>query len=205
MPVSCYQIQLSSKRRNWVLDFIKFFSPSLRQLGVPVAALLLTAGVSAAAAKSVQQLEPEAETTSKVAFVHSQAIGEDAAKASKGDFPKKDGIYLYGQSPEPEQLGQEYIIFEVQNGNVIGALYMPQSEFSCFDGKIESGKLAMIVAGYPDGGDGPTEVAAVGNPAIGFGDELITYPFSVSLENYHQLGSVNANDQRILETCKANY
>ena len=54
----------------------------------------------------------------------------------KASFPVKDGIYLYGQSPKPNQLGQGYIIFQKQQNKVTGALYMPQSEFNCFQGTI---------------------------------------------------------------------
>ena len=69
----------------------------------------------------------------------------------ESSIPTKDGIYLYGQSPQPNQLGQGYVLFQRQQGKVTGALYMPQSEFSCFEGTLDkSGELAMTVTGSPD-------------------------------------------------------
>ena len=40
-------------------------------------------------------------------------LGENLSKNTyepKGKLPQKDGVYLYGQSPEPQQIGQEYIV-----------------------------------------------------------------------------------------------
>ena len=38
-----------------------------------------------------------------------------------------NGIYLYGQSRQPDQIGQEYIVFKVSGSSLVGALYMPHS------------------------------------------------------------------------------
>jgi len=37
-----------------------------------------------------------------------------------------NGVYLYGKSPQPNQLLHNYIVFEQQNGQVIGAFYSPR-------------------------------------------------------------------------------
>lgn len=72
-----------------------------------------------------------------------------AGVTPKARFPREDGIYLYGQSQKPGEMGQGYIIFEKRQGNVTGALYMPNSEFSCFNGTLEqTGELAMTVTGF---------------------------------------------------------
>ena len=56
-----------------------------------------------------------------------------------------DGVYLYGQSPQPNTIGSEYLVFEVNQGQVIGGFYMPSSSFDCFYGSVEAQKLALTV------------------------------------------------------------
>lgn len=192
---------------------IKFFSPWRCHLEVPLAGLLLTMGISIGEAKPVLTNELHTKATSQV-FVLTKATGKDTAIAPRGKLPEKDGIYLYGQSPEPEQIGQEYIVFEVRQGKVVGAFYLPDSEFSCFLGNLRSGKLALMVANDPHSTPYPDSLAeqnsqqvatASDSPRIGNGYNPIAYPYSVALQEYYQLASVSENDQQILASCKNNY
>ncbi|TVP64098.1 MAG: hypothetical protein EA343_06140 [Nodularia sp. (in: Bacteria)] len=123
------------------------------------------------------------------------------------NFPKKDGTYLYGESPKANQIGQAYVLFEKRQGKITGALYMPQSEFSCFQGAMEeSGELAMTVTSSP-GEVGTNQLATANQLQIpNYSDnQMISYPHSVGLQNYHQLNSISANDQSILQKCKEVY
>ncbi len=194
-------------------SIIKFFSPWRRCLEVPVAGLLLMMDISTAEAKPVLHNELQTPATSQVVSL-AEAFGKDTAIAPRGKLPEKDGIYLYGQSPEPQQIGQEYMVFEVRQGKVNGAFYLPQSEFSCFLGTLQSGKLALMVANDPHSAPYPDSVAdqnsqqvatASDRSPIGNGYNPIAYPYSVALQEYYQLGSVSENDKRILATCKNNY
>ena len=114
----------------------------------------------------------------------------------KLQFPEQDGIYLYGKSAEG------YIVFQKRQNQIIGALYFPQSEFTCFQGSLaKSGKLAMMVRTLP-GEVGTIEVATTSTiPKINE-NEFTTYPYSVTLEDYHQLSSVSSNDREILQICQ---
>ena len=145
-------------------------------------------------------------------------LGENLSKNTyepKGKLPQKDGVYLYGQSPEPQQIGQEYIVIEVSKGKAVGAFYLPSSEFNCFNGTIEAGKLALLLANgpeteaYPDTTSSNTEepqVAIVGDRSFGENSSNeITTPYSVALQNYHQLPKVSDSDKQILAACKSNY
>lgn len=117
------------------------------------------------------------------------------------NFPEKDGIYLYGQSSTPNQLGQGYIVFQQQQGKVTGALYMPNSEYSCFQGTLaQSGELAMTVTSSP-GETGVTQVSTASRIPRFTDENAITYAYSVALKDYHQLESVSANDRQILQGC----
>ncbi len=117
------------------------------------------------------------------------------------NFPEKDGIYLYGQSSAPNKLGQGYIVFQKHHGKVIGALYMPSSEFSCFQGTLaKSGELAMTVTSSP-GEAGLTQVSTASRIPRLTDENAITYTHSIALQDYHQLNSVSPNEQQILQAC----
>ncbi|MDM9380276.1 hypothetical protein QUB80_06110 [Chlorogloeopsis sp. ULAP01] len=127
-----------------------------------------------------------------------------AGTAQKAKLPNRDGVYLYGQSPKAGQFGHGYIVFEKRQSKIMGALYMPSSEFSCFEGRLaSSGDLAMTVKGYP-GEISPIQVATKERLPRTSNDEPVIYGHSVALEDYYRLNSVSANDRRILQMCKAN-
>lgn len=142
----------------------------------------------------------------KVSSPGTSAQLSESQKATKNagvppaKFPKQDGVYLYGQSPQPNQLGQGYIVFQKRQNQVMGALYMPSSEFSCFQGNIESsGELAMTVTAPGEGG---LENVATANtiPKLD-ADQPMTYAYSVALQDYHKLNTVSDNDRQILQMC----
>jgi len=117
-------------------------------------------------------------------------------------FPEQDGTYLYGQSSTPNELGQGYILFQKQQSKIIGALYVPHSEFSCFQGTLaKSGELAMTVKSSP-GEVGVMEVSTASTIPKVDENEFTTYPYSVTLQDYHQLSSVSSNDREILQICQ---
>lgn len=114
-----------------------------------------------------------------------------------------DGVYLYGQTAEPEQLGQGYFVFEVNQGDVVGALYMPRSSFDCATGSFKADQLALTVTNSYDRTTNPFEIAVErvtnvassatpGKPAVG-------------LEGFYQIDQVSDNDLRILNVCKKDF
>lgn len=189
--------------------FIKYFFPRRQHLEIPLVGLLLLLSVNDTEAKTtINQLKKS--PTHQVVFGTKSV--NDSSAIVKGKLPNKDGVYLYGQSPEPNQIGQEYMVFEVSKSNVTGAFYLPQSEFNCFQGSLSSGKLAVMVANSagsepyadPIADQNSPQIAAAGS-SIRDGYEQIASPYAVGLQNYYQLSSVSANDQQILATCKNNY
>lgn len=110
--------------------------------------------------------------------VQSPSNSSPEDRASKGPA---DGIYLYGQSPKPEEIKKEYFVFEVRQNKVIGAFYLPRSAFYCFYGTVELTQLNLTVVDSYDGSSSP---------------------YSVNLQQYHQISAVSENDRRILGICK---
>ncbi len=111
-----------------------------------------------------------------------------------------DGTYLYGQSQQPSQIGQEYIVFEIRDGKVIGALYMPRSEFSCFQGTMDASELEMMVNHPYEDTEYPYAIALDTSAPLASQDGQ--NQVAVTLKGYHPLEEVSANDQRMLATCK---
>lgn len=108
-----------------------------------------------------------------------------------------NGTYLYGSSAQPDEIGQEYMVFQVHQGQIKGALYMPRSEFSCFTGNFEGNQMKMSVIHPYDGTRNdyavtlqvPSTVASSGQ-----------WP-EVSLQGFYRLNEMSVSDRKILDTC----
>ena len=114
-----------------------------------------------------------------------------------------DGVYLYGQSPEAMQLGSEYMVFEVNQNQVVGAFYMPQSSFDCFVGEIGSRRLSLNIFNSYDQSVHPYAIALDANSSVasngsGNGAEL-------GLEGFHRISDISELDQSLLNTCRADH
>ncbi|MBD0334800.1 MAG: hypothetical protein ICV62_04875 [Cyanobacteria bacterium Co-bin13] len=116
-------------------------------------------------------------------------------------FPA-NGVYLYGQVPEADQVGMGYMVFESDNQRLVGALYMPNSSFDCFRGEIQGTELAMMITNSYTQEVYPYGVALVTEDAIASSAGSTLAP--LNLDGFHQLPNPSENDLRILETCKAN-
>ena len=189
----------------------KLYSPIHTSFKLTLASLLLLTGINEIEAK--QSIAKELKSSTNAAF----AVATSAAENNifKGKMPKKDGIYLYGQSQQPNQIGQEYMVFEVRQGKVTGAFYLPQSEFNCFQGSLAAGKLDLTIAGdagstpysdsIADAENAPQVATASDSSQIQAQYEQVSSQYSVALQNYYQLSNVNENDKQILAACKSNY
>jgi hypothetical protein len=111
-----------------------------------------------------------------------QARQDTSTNASTNDLATlPDGIYLYGNSPQPNELARNYVVFERRNGDVVGAFYSPQSEFTCFAGDLQGTRLDV-------------EAVVLGEPK--------TQAVKAQLANLYPLQAISANDQRMLTACK---
>lgn len=134
-----------------------------------------------------------------VAYAESQA--QSPVPSGLGALP--DGVYLYGQAPEPDKIGQGYFVFEVNQGTAVGALYMPRSSFDCAAGKFQGDQLSLTVVNSNDRTTNPFaialektgSVATSGNPALQ----------QVGLQGFHRLPNLSDGDRRILGVCKADF
>jgi hypothetical protein len=109
-----------------------------------------------------------------------------------------DGTYLYGQSPVADELGQEYVVFQVRQDRVVGAVYMPQSEFSCFSGTIDTKQMNLSVLDPYDSSVYSYAIALQDSSPVASGDKL---PRSVGLQGYYPLSKISARDRNLIDRC----
>ncbi len=174
-----------------------------------LASLLLVTSISNAEAKPTITKDLKSTSWNNISL-----LSTNSNTLLKGKLPEKDGLYLYGQSPEPDQIGQEYIVFEVRQSKVTGAFYLPSSEFSCFQGSLSAGKLNLTIANNSDSNSdsdsiadaqNSAQVATASNTQLGDQYGQMSSSYWVALQNYHQISSISANDKQILAACKNNY
>ncbi len=114
-----------------------------------------------------------------------------------------NGVYLYGQSNKPDELGQAYFVFEVTQGKVLGALYMPQSSFDCAYGGFQRDRVALNVVDSYEKKVFSYEIALDRTATIASNTNIQLNP--PGLDGFQKLEKVSQNDLRMLKTCKDLY
>jgi hypothetical protein len=132
-------------------------------------------------------------------------IGEGADLSlaqAPASFPADGpGQYLFGQTPEPDQVGQGYMVLDNTGDRVYGALYFPSSSFDCFHGQVQGNQLAMTIINSYTQEAYPYSVALVTDTAIASSDSGNTID-PLGLDGFYQLDGPSDNDLRILEMCR---
>ncbi|GAB4236895.1 MAG: hypothetical protein Kow00121_64070 [Elainellaceae cyanobacterium] len=165
-----------------------------QQFGTIVNSLLIATGLIGSSALVL-----------KAHAIEASASAESATPASalteQSSIP--DGVYLYGESPEPDQIGSAYLVFAVDDNQVTGAFYQPRSSFDCFQGEFQGDRLNLSVINSYNQTTHPYSVAVQSDSYVASASDPITAP--AALEGYHHIRTVSENDQRILETCQADF
>jgi hypothetical protein len=124
-----------------------------------------------------------------------QALSKPLARSSVN--PTANGVYLYGESPYPNVVGKEYIIFETRNKKTIGAFYLPRSEFSCFYGQFKGSRWYGTIVDPFNGQRSNFTLALDLNRALNASTKPV-----LGQPAYQQLRQISNNDRRILAACK---
>ncbi len=135
------------------------------------------------------------------AYSQESVVVSTSKPAANRNIPLQDGVYLYGQSAQANQLGSTYTVFEVNRGRVVGAFYMPASSFDCYKGKLQPDQMALTVVNSEDRQAYPYAVALQRNGDTTAAGNAALNP--VTLAGFHPLANLSANDRRILSVCKA--
>ncbi|MGB3572703.1 MAG: hypothetical protein WA783_21680 [Phormidesmis sp.] len=112
-----------------------------------------------------------------------------------------DGNYLFGQSANPNVAGSTYAVISVEDNQAVGAFYQPNSSFDCFEGKVLPDRLAVDIVNSYEQTVYPYEVALEVNQDLVAGNAADAY----TLEGFHQLEGLGAQDLEILAVCKADF
>ena len=132
----------------------------------------------------------------------SSAPAANRSQRSSEPATLANGIYLYGESQAPEQIGSAYMVFEVNNAQVVGAFYLPHSSFDCFRGSFQDDRLALTVVDSYNQMAHDYSIAVQSDGYIASSDSVAV---PVQLNGYHNISEVSENDRRMLETCQADF
>ena len=110
-----------------------------------------------------------------------------------------DGTYLFGQNPQPDEIGFTYAVFSIKNNQTVGAFYQPRSSFDCFSGQTQPDRLAVNIV------DSYTQTVHPYNVALTLNNSLVagSGAGSYTLEGFHRLESLSAQDAEMLAVCTA--
>ena len=134
----------------------------------------------------------------------SEVCAQPPATASLMSLSKglEEGVYLYGQTRQRDQMGMAYLVFEVTGQKTIGAFYMPSSSFDCFYGEIEPDRLDLSIVNSYEQSVHNFEIALAVNQPLVAGSAV----GPLDLEGFYPLNdAIEASDKSILSTCQANY
>lgn len=111
-----------------------------------------------------------------------------------------DGIYFYGAASQPDMIGAAYLVFEAQNSQVVGAIFMPYSSFDCFQGHMLDNALALqITHSYTQDTDEYAIPVIVSDEPVATIDG--THP-SWQLDGFFNLGAAREAELSILAVCQ---
>ncbi len=123
-------------------------------------------------------------------------VGPVAASAQ--NLPLGEGVHFYGESAQPEILGQEYFIFQVQGNQIKGAFFAYQSEFACTTGTVNAQSMNLVVKDpYGEQPDSRFSLALVPrSPLARIGGNI-----AMTLEGLQEITTIGETEQNILEAC----
>lgn len=121
-----------------------------------------------------------------------------AVPVTAQNVPLREGIHFYGESAQPEVLGQEYFIFRVQGNQIKGAFFAYQSEFACTSGTVSGQDLDLVMQDpYGEQPDSRFSLKLVPQSPIAGRDGNV----SLTLEGLQEISNIGATERRILEAC----
>lgn len=179
----------------------------LNRLKTPVTGLCLSIGLVVSGMMALPMQGSEMATAlSQDPIMSEVSSSADSHLAAQSSSPPPlevldDGIYLYGQIPEPDQIGVAYLIFEVSEHQVVGAFYMPHSSFDCFQGEFQANQLALQITDSYEQVTFPYSIGLSRSGAIAASEDVAVPP--VALTGFDPIATVSENDHRILGVCKA--
>jgi hypothetical protein len=102
-----------------------------------------------------------------------------------------NGTHLYGETNVPGAVGREYVVFDHQGGQAIGAVFLAGSEYSCFSGQLQGDRLKMMVLDAYANAEQPYDISLEGQSNEGI--------------EYQPVKQIGQQEMNILDTCRNFY
>ncbi len=112
-----------------------------------------------------------------------------------------DGTYLFGQSPQRDQIGSAYAVFSITDSKTVGAFYQPNSSFDCFSGHVYPDRMALNVVNSYQQTVHPYSIALTTDGSLSAGSAAPAY----TLQGFHHIETLSDRDLDILATCEADF
>ncbi len=114
-----------------------------------------------------------------------------------------NGVYLFGDTTTPGQLGHEYMVLQVKGSDVIGGFYELDSSFSCFSGTITAQELSLQVQDPQRPDRGLYQVPIYLDNQSATSRFVLPYENSLGLQGTYRIDGMGQESQRILDVCRA--
>ena len=125
------------------------------------------------------------------------------AQNEQSRLPWSDGIYFYGQSEKLDQIGQEYLVFKVNQKNIIGVFYMPSSEYNCFQGRVEEQRINLSIRDTYNNSTYAHSIAIQERSLIAAeGSKIKRFG---GLQGYKPIGKIRKVEQEMLDICEKSF
>lgn len=127
------------------------------------------------------------------------------ASGTSTEAERSPQTYLYGEQPQPGQVGATYLVVELEGTRAVGALYQPDSEFECFTGELQAERLAMTFLDFNSTGtDTPQtwDYAVAIAPATLVASRADLPANMPQFIGFHPLNTLSERDRDLLATCQ---
>ncbi len=114
----------------------------------------------------------------------------------------EDGVHFFGEASQRDQLGSTYMIFEVKDSQVLGAVYAPHSSYNCFEGRFNNEQLALRIEDSYDSSIYTHEIA-LEQTAIVASSNLQSVEMQLGLEGMQPLRNIQEQEESMLAVCQA--
>jgi len=171
---------------------------SIKKALLSLAVLGLTIPTIGTSQASANPIASRSTLSRSVDWTDKQAVKQEAAY-NKDLAILENGVYLFGQSSQPGQIGISYAIFSVTDNQTVGAFYQPSSSFDCFSGQVLSDRMAFNVVDSYQQTVHPYSIALTTDSSLTAGSAAPGY----TLEGFHRIGEISNQDLDILAVCQA--
>ncbi|MEM9004350.1 MAG: hypothetical protein AAGE59_12610 [Cyanobacteria bacterium P01_F01_bin.86] len=114
-------------------------------------------------------------------------------------YAVEDGIYFYGEASQPDEIGKGYMVFEAQDNQVVGAMFMPHSSFDCFVGQVDNRNLSLQITNSYTQETYEYAIALIVDESIA---TLNSAPIPFHLDGLTDLGAARDSELSMLSTCQ---